>query len=663
MNKPTYKDLERQIEVLKNEKFQHLRSFEAIKLKEKKYATLFNCIADPIVIFDQATYRFIDCNQAAIDRYGYTREEFLTMKPHQLHPPEDLEKVDKNIDDKNDTSANCYTHITKNGEFIPVEIHTHEIEIENTRAWISIIRDITKRKEAEDSLSESKQRLSLLIQQTPMGVIECSPDFKVNEWNIAAENIFGYSKEEAKGRDIAELIVPESEKKPIGKIWKILLNNKSSSQSSNENITKDGRIILCEWYNTPLVDQDNNVVGVASLVRDITEGRQAEEDKKILETQLYQAQKMESIGRLAGGIAHDFNNILVGIMGFAEMLKMKHQDLSTFEGKAASTILSSAERAADLTNQILGFARGGKYNPVILNINESIKNTIEVTEKIFEKNIRIQFDFEENIKPIEADQNQIRQVFNNLFINAKEAMPEGGILTLKTENTDFDSKYAKNHPDISTGKYIKISVADSGKGMTKEICDRIFEPFFSTKSVGKSSGLGLATVYGIIKNHNGHIDVSSTPGSGSIFTILFPVSDKTIKKADIETEIIKGDGATILIVDDEDVVRNFSENMLRSLGYKTLSAPNGKKGLEIYKKQKDKIDLVILDLIMPVMAGKETYMKLKKISPTIKVILASGYSKDEKATEILRQGAMGFIQKPFRILELSKIVNNILHKD
>ena len=409
----------------------------------------------------------------------------------------------------------------------------------------------------------------------------------------------------------------------------------------------------------PLYDSEGNIRGSSAIITDITERKHAADEKKKLEEQLFHAQKMESIGRLAGGIAHDFNNILVGIMGYAELLNIKFQDETSSEGKAAKVIFKSAQRAANLTKQLLGFARGGKYNLVNFNVDDTIEDIIKVSDKIFEKKISVKFDFAEDIKIIKADKNQFQQIITNLIINAKDAMPKGGVLSFKTENRYIDEEYSRGFPEFKPGNYVKISITDSGMGIPESIRGNIFEPFFTTKGEGKGTGLGLATVYGIVKNHGGHINFSSKTKQGTTFNIYLPSSGKLEPQIKRKVEIVKGN-ATILIVDDENFVIKLTENMLKKLGYKVYTAESGKKTVEIYKKKKNDIDLVLLDMIMPDMDGKQTFAELKKIDPDVRVLLSSGYSKNDKAEKIIKEGALGFVQKPYTFQELSEIVSKTL---
>ncbi|MFC1563528.1 PocR ligand-binding domain-containing protein [candidate division KSB1 bacterium] len=401
----------------------------------------------------------------------------------------------------------------------------------------------------------------------------------------------------------------------------------------------------------------------SSLISQAIISRKAESERIILEEQLFQAQKMESIGRLAGGIAHDFNNILTSIMGYAELLKLKLQDTSVLEGEAADIILKGTERAADLTKQLLGFARGGKYNPEPLNINSVIRENVKVSEKILEKKITVEFDLESRIHTIEADKNQMNQIFTNLIINANDAMPKGGSLTFKTENVFLDELYTKRFPEFKEGFYIKISVTDRGIGITKEVIQYVFEPFFSTKGEKKGTGLGLATVYGIVKNHKGHISVYSEPGKGATFSIYFPITDKEIEAAQKEIHSPKkNSGATILVVDDEEHVIKLARAMLDKLGYNVITAKDGVEAMKIFTESWKDIDLVLLDMIMPDKAGKETYLEMKTIDSRVKVILSSGYSQNGLATEILEEGVHRFVQKPYRMHELSEAIEDVLRK-
>ncbi|MCP4727806.1 MAG: PAS domain S-box protein, partial [bacterium] len=483
------------------------------------------------------------------------------------------------------------------------------------------------RKKAEEQIRESEKKFRTLVENAPTGIAYADLDGNIMDINNKMVDILGAPSVEA-AKKINVLDSPLLKEAGFSSGFRECIESGDIFSSEKDYRSSWGKDISVRYHLQPIKDSANIITGILMIIEDITQVRIREMEKKELEEQLLQSQKLESIGRLAGGIAHDFNNILTGIMGFAELLKMKYADVDSSEGHAASVIFSGTERAAELTKQLLGFARGGKYNPVVLSVNEVLMETIQVSEKIFEKNIEVALDLSDDAKLIEADQSQMIQVFTNLFINAKDAMPQGGELQLKTENTHIDYEYTTRYPEFEIGEYTKIMITDSGIGMTKDVKDSIFEPFFTTK--GEGTGLGLATVYGIVKNHGGHIGVYSEPEIGTTFTLYFPISEKNLEIEEIIEESYPVGDATILVIDDESQVRSVAEFILKSLGYKVLLATDGKKGLKKFKDNIDEIDLVLLDMVMPNMAGKETYLEMRNIQPDVKVILASGYSQEGK---------------------------------
>jgi nitrogen-specific signal transduction histidine kinase/CheY-like chemotaxis protein len=400
---------------------------------------------------------------------------------------------------------------------------------------------------------------------------------------------------------------------------------------------------------------------VLCVARDISERKQAEKKKQQLEAQLQRAQKMEAIGTLAGGIAHDFNNLLMGIQGRASLMMMdkdsSHPDFEHLQG-----IEEYVTSAADLTKQLLGFARGGKYEVKPTDINEMIKKSSRMFGRT-KKEIKIHRKYQKDVWTVEADQGQIEQVLMNLYVNAWQAMPGGGDLYVQTENVTLDEDYVKPF-EIEPGGYVKISVTDTGVGMDEDAQQRIFEPFFTTKEMGRGAGLGLASAYGIIKNHSGFINVYSEKGEGATFNIYLPASEAEVggQKSEISEDVRHGD-QTVLLVDDEEMIIDVGGQLLEKMGYKVLIAKSGKEATEIYEKNKDKIDMVILDMIMPDMSGGDTFDRLKEINPEIKVLLSSGYSINGQATEILERGCDGFIQKPFNMKQLSRKIKEILDKE
>ncbi len=392
-------------------------------------------------------------------------------------------------------------------------------------------------------------------------------------------------------------------------------------------------------------------------VKDITERWLVEKERQRLEAQLQQAQKMEAVGTMAGGIAHDFNNLLMGIQGLTSLV-MFDIDPAHPHIEHLKEIEECVKSAADLTNQILGFARGGKYEIKPTDLNELIESNSQMFGRT-KKEITIFKAYQKFVWTVEVDQGQIGQVLMNLFVNAWQAMPGGGTLSITTENINLDAVYVKPF-QVKAGRYVKFSVTDTGLGMDENIKKRIFDPFFTTKETGRGTGLGLATVYGIIKNHGGFIEVSSNKGQGTTFTVYLPAIEIDIvaeKKAD--EELMRG-CENVLIVDDEELILDVGQRLLRRMGYSVLIARNGKEAIEIYSRQKGDIEMVILDMIMPDMSGGEVYDRLREINPGIKVLLSSGYSLRGQATDILARGCMGFIQKPFNMRELSHKLREVI---
>ncbi|MBW2645876.1 MAG: response regulator, partial [Deltaproteobacteria bacterium] len=397
-------------------------------------------------------------------------------------------------------------------------------------------------------------------------------------------------------------------------------------------------------------DKDGKPAEIIGYWVDITRQRQLEEE-------LQRAQKLEAIGTLAGGIAHDFNNLLTTIQGTASLM-LFDVDSKDPHYELLQMITKQVRRGAGLTAQLLGYASKGRYEVKPISLNRVVEETSDTFGRTH-KEITIHQELTEDLSSIEADQSQIEQFLLNLYINASGAMPRGGTLTLKTMNvTHNDIKDIVHNP--RSGSYVLLTVTDTGTGMDKETQERIFEPFFTTKEMGRGTGLGLASAYGIIKGHRGYIHVGSEKGSGTTFSIYLPASDKKVVTAIKPAEhVIEGSG-TILLVDDEDPVLDIGVMMLEKVGYTVLEAKGGREAVEIYKANKDKIDLVILDMIMPDVGGGEAYDRMKEINPDVKVLLSSGYSIEGEATEILDRGCDGFIQKPFNIKELSGKIREFL---
>jgi nitrogen-specific signal transduction histidine kinase/CheY-like chemotaxis protein len=391
-------------------------------------------------------------------------------------------------------------------------------------------------------------------------------------------------------------------------------------------------------------------------MRDIT-------SHKKLEAQYQHAQKMEAVGTLAGGIAHDFNNLLQSVLGYTEILLMKDQ-VRQYASQDLEEIKRAAKRGAELTQQLLTFSRKiqSKLRPV--DINQEVVQVPKILQRTLPKMIDVELSLDGALKPMNADLAQIEQILINLAVNARDAMPEGGKLTIETKNVVLDQEFCKNHLGLKPGDYVRLTVSDTGHGMDQETLKNIFDPFFTTKEVGKGTGLGLAMVYGIVKNHDGNIFCESTLNHGTTFKIYFPAARKDKIAEELgEAQEVRGGSETILLVDDEEPIRELGEQVLKKFGYTVLQASDGESAVKLYQEKKEEIDLVLLDLIMPVMGGKRCMDWLLQINPELKVIIASGYSPEETVKEILEGGAKNFINKPFNMKEMLQAVRKVLDEN
>jgi PAS domain S-box-containing protein len=415
---------------------------------------------------------------------------------------------------------------------------------------------------------------------------------------------------------------------------------------------KDGKPVSVMITAMVEYDKNGNIVAYRGIMHDITE-------RKLLEERFIQAQKMESIGLLAGGIAHDFNNILGGILGYASWMKTNIKEDHHFF-RPVDTIEKSAQRAAELTAQLLAFARGGKYDIKVASLNDVIVESLKIISGTFDKSITIETHLDESLPTVEIDVVQIQQVLINLCVNARDAMPGGGWLTIQSSLAKLSEDDVRSQVDAKPGWFAVMMVSDIGVGMDENVKQRIFEPFFTTKKKGKGTGLGLSMVYGVIKNHGGFVNVYSDVGKGSVFKVYLPLSGKPEVLEHGSDEEMAGGHESILVIDDEEVIRQLADDMLSSYGYRVQLAADGEEGVKIYKKQEPRSDLVILDMIMPRQGGRATLLKLKKINPAVKVLFSTGYSQNEKVNEIMTLGVSGFIQKPYQVNDLLSKVRKIL---
>ena len=636
---------------------------EALSDSQEQYQNLVEESFDGIFI--QKGSKIIFVNKRLNEMLGYEKDELIGQNHWVVYHPDyqklTRERAQDRMHGEKVLSRYEVKLQRKDGSWFYGEINARPITFPSDKeSGIQVwIKDIMEQKLAEETLRTSEEKYRTILESIEDGYFEVDIPGNLTFFNDSLCKTLGYSRDELMGMNSRQYTDEENAKKVYQTFNKVYTTGQPDKGFDWELIKKDGTKIYVEASISLRKDPEGQAIGFIGVSRDISERRQAEQDKARLEAQLQQAQKMEAVGTLAGGIAHDFNNLLMAIQGRTSIVLMSkdssHPDFDHLKG-----IEGHIKSAADLTRQLLGFARGGKYEVRPTDLNELIEKQNRMFGRT-KKEIIIHDKYEEDLWSVEIDRGQIEQVLLNLYVNAWQAMPGGGDLYLSTENVTLDKSYVKPF-SIEHGRYVKISVTDTGVGMGKATQKKIFDPFFTTKEMGRGTGLGLASSYGIIKNHGGLINVYSEKGHGTTFNIYLPASSKEI----VEDTKPSGDTVrgteTVLFVDDEDIIIEVAEELFKELGYEVLIARGGKEAVEIYEKNKDRIDIVILDMIMPDMSGSVTYDRMKEIDPGIKVLLSSGYSVNGQGTEIMGRGCNGFIQKPFKIKELSQKLREILDK-
>lgn len=622
-----------------------------IKESEERYKSLFKNNHSVMLLIDPENADIVDANPAAISYYGWRQAELTAKKITEINILTE-EQIFQEMEKAESEQRHyfIFQHRLSNGDIRDVEVYSGPIELRGQKLLYSIVHDITDRKQAEKELSESEEKYRTLVENANDAIFIIQ-DGMVKFANSKTEDLTGYSIEEFIKIPFENIINPADGDMVLEKRRKRLMDENFSPTQTFTLINKSG-VKLWVQLNTAEINWEGEPA-IINFLKDIT-------NRKQLESQIQRAQRMESLGTLAGGIAHDFNNLLMGIQGRTSLILMD-TDSSHSQFELLKGIEDNVKSAADLAKQLLGFAKGGKYEVKSTDLNELIKSQNRMFGRT-KKEITIHEKYRNDLWTAEVDRGQIEQVILNLYVNAWQAMPGGGDLYIQTEHVILDENYIKPF-EIESGKYVKISITDTGIGMDEATQQKIFDPFFTTKEMGRGTGLGLASAYGIIKNHGGHINVYSEKGEGTTFNIYLPVSEREIvEETELKKEIFQGT-ETVLLVDDESTALDVGKSMLERLGYNVLVADRGRSALGIYEKNRDKIDIVILDMIMPELAGGETYNKLKEINPDIKVLLSSGYSINGQAAEILERGCDGFIQKPFSIIDLSQKIRRILDND
>ncbi|NOR04850.1 MAG: PAS domain S-box protein [Deltaproteobacteria bacterium] len=712
--KSTYEELEQRVKELEKEILEHRRAGEATRKSEELFKTIVETAPSLLIICDtKGNNIYVSPNCEEI--FGYTQEE-LQAEPiwwvHEDDTPRANHLYDRTFSKGVGYKNFEYKAVKKNGELLYASSSWEPLRNAEGKFKGIVFQtiDVTDRVRAQEAL-KSQLELERLVANVSTSFLNSVPDNIDHGVNRALETIGVFSgvdrsyvflfydngtKMDNTHEWCAEGIEPQIDNlkglsTDVMPWWMDKLNQFEnihipcvSALPPEANAEKEilqsqdiqslvvvpmvygGSLIGFLGFDSVRVEKTWSEESItllqlmAEIFTNASEHKRAEEERKKLEARFQQAQKMESIGTLAGGIAHDFNNVLMGIQGHASLMLLDTDpDHPHFERLKGTQ--NMVQTGTNLTKQLLGFARGGKYDVKPTDLNELINKGCEMFART-KKEITIHSKYQKDIWPVEVDRGQIDQVLLNLYINAWHAMPGGGNLYIETINAVLDHNHT-NPFGVKPGNYVKISVTDTGIGMDEAIQQRIFDPFFTTKEMGRGTGLGLAFAHGIIKNHGGIINIDSEKGKGTTFDVHLPASKKQVTKKEkkLEDNILKGT-ETVLLVDDEDMILNVGKDMLRKMGYNVLLAGSGKEAVEVYRKHKDKVDLVIVDMIMPEMSGGEAYNRMKKNNPKVKALLASGYSIDGRAAEIMEFGCDGFIQKPFNMKELSGKIREILDK-
>jgi PAS domain S-box-containing protein len=515
--------------------------------------------------------------------------------------------------------------------------------------------------QANKAIRDSEERFRLMVDAVhDYAIFTVDPEGRINSWNRGAERLLGYAAGEILGSPLGRLF-PEASDEAETELR--IARESGRHEGEGMRLAKDGTARFVHVVTTPMRDEAGQLIGFARVLRDVTERKRAEDDLRRSEEQLRQAQKMEAIGQLAGGVAHDFNNMLTAIRGYSDLL-MAEGDVDATSREALDEIRKAADRAATLTRQLLAFSRKQVLQPRPVNPNAVIVEMESMLRRLLVGDVELVTRLDPSTGRITVDPTQIQQVLMNLVVNARDSMPHGGRLVIETANVVLDEEFCRMHPSAQEGPHVVLIVSDTGRGMTDEVRRHIFEPFFTTKERGAGTGLGLSTVYGIVKQSGGHIWVYSEPDQGTVFRIYFPRTEQpaAVTAREPGVGMVSGSG-TVLLVDDEDSVRSVVRSMLERSGYSVLAATDGIEALQLSAGYKAPIHLLITDMMMPRMHGKELSERLGLLRPDMRVLFISGYADDQIIDRGLLDPRMQFIQKPFSLAELLTKVRSVLSDD
>ena len=635
---------------------------ESLQESEERYRSLFSNV--PVGIYQSTLEgRYITVNREMVRILGYDSSEELIEETTDLHKEFYVRsgrraEFIKRIREEGTVSGFESQAYRKDHSIVWVSENARPLYGEQGVLWgfEGIVTDITARKKADESM----QRLLQAVEQTDDIVLMTDAGGMITYTNPAFERVYGYSRQETYGASPRLLKSGVQSPEAYAGLWSAILSGRKV-RLEMVNKASDGRIVIVDSTVGPVFDSSRGLTGFIAVQRDITAQKKNEQERKVLEKGLVQAQKLESLGTLAGGIAHDFNNMLGIILGHASLVGKKPCD-EELQSKSVEKIVSTVRRGSDLVKQILVFARKSEAMPTVLTMNDMVTELHAMIQETFPRTIDIVLDLDASLPAIKADRTQVHQTLLNLCVNARDAMPEGGTLTIRTARATSD-EVLRLAPTRPPRDFVKMSVRDTGVGMDEETRARLFEPFFTTKGPGKGTGLGLAVVYGIVKSHEGYIDVQSVPGKGTSFDLYFAAHSESESQAELPLKTegdVQGGTETILLVEDEVMLKELLRKSLEAKGYHVLAAEDGLTAIDLYKQHRNDIALVITDIGLPKLDGGRVLTELQKLDHSAKVLVSSGYIDPEMKIGFLKAGAVGFLLKPYAPLEVLRKVREVL---
>ena len=620
---------------------------KARRESEDRYRTLFEHAPDGIVIANPESY-YIDANASMCRMLGYQRDELIGLHASNIVTAAETAQIAPALDmikSRTDYQRE-WQFQRKDGSLFRADVIATLMPDGNL---LGMVRDITDRKRAEDQIADQAS----FLDKTRDAILDCDLEGTILFWNKGAERIYGWNSQEAVGRKVVDLLyaTPELFEKNLD-----IILEKGELTGEVDHLTKDRHTLAVEVRRTLVRDNEGHPKSILAIITDITE-------RKKIEAQFMRAQRMESIGTLAGGIAHDLNNILTPIMLSIDMLKTTSSDPKTV--KILQTIEVSAKRGADIVRQVLSFARGLEGQRIEVQPKHLLKDLESIIKDTFPKDIQLHFSVPNDTWTILGDPTQVHQILMNLCVNARDAMPHGGSLTIDVENCVLDAQFSAMSPEAKPGRYVNISVTDTGSGIPPDVLDKIFEPFFTTKELNKGTGLGLSTVLAIVKSHEGIVNVYSEPGKGTTFKVYLPAMELSaqakVNESD-QTALPRGNGEIILVVDDEASILVITSQTLQAFGYQVLTATDGAEAVALYAQRRNEIAVVLTDMMMPVMGGEAVIRVLTRINPAIKIIAASGLCANVNLARVPGSGVEHFLTKPYTAGALLKTLRAILEK-